>query len=338
MNGSAVFAYINDQIETPLLDNLNQLVLALVAYASTPVQTSVVIYIALTGVLMLRGYANETFGNLFSRLIKISIITWVSTNGAVYTYWVSNFFLTALPTDINHAVATAMNATDAISANSFDIVLQKAFDAGLQVWKLLKWYQIGEQMFIILFVLVAIVSCIVTFAIWFISHISLAIFIAIGPLMLGLVLFPVTKPIFERWIGAMISCVIVQVTTVILLTLTLQVEGQLVTELATYKGNNPFEQDRILIAAMGFFGFVTILAFQIPGYGTALAGGLHFHAGAVGRAAMSIATGGASTLKNAAGKVGPVANATVGAGARAAYRRIRPQTGGSLSRASKPSA
>ena len=334
MNGSAIFAYIQNQIETPLLDSLSQIVSALIAYAATPVQTSLVIYIALTGVLMLRGHATETATSLFSRLIKMTIVAMFATNGAVYTNWVSNFFLTVLPDDVTHAVATALNSQSAMTANSFDVILKSSFDAALQVWKLLDWYQMGEEIFVIAFIIIAAISCLITFAIWFISHVSLAIFIALGPLMIGLVLFPVTKPIFERWIGAMISCVIVQITTVILLTITLQVEGQLLDTLARYSGNNSFEQDGVLLAAMAFLGFVTVLALQIPGYGTALAGGLHFHAGAVGRAAMSMATGGASTVMNATSKVAPVAQA----GAKAAYRGIRPQTGGSLSRASKPSA
>lgn len=338
MNGAAVFSYIQNQIENPLLDSLSNVVSALISYAAAPVQIAVVIYVALTGVLMLRGHASEAVGSLFSRVIKMSIVTWFATNGSVYTTWVSEFFLTNLPNDINQAVTSALNSQSAISANSFDIVLQNSFNAALQVWKLLKWYQIGEQIFCVIFMVVAAFSCIVTFAIWFISHVSLAIFIALGPLMIGLVLFPVTKAIFERWIGAMISCVIVQVATVILLTITLQVEGMLLAQLATYAGNNSFQQDQVLFAAMAFFGFAALLAFQIPGYGTALAGGLHFHTGSIARAAMGLASGGASTLRNAANTVGAGVNATAGAGVRAVSRRIGPQVGGSLSRGSTPPA
>lgn len=338
MNGSAVFSYIFTEIETPLLASLAQVVSALISYAAAPIQTSLVIYIALTGILMLRGNASETMGTLISRFVKMSVVVWFATNGSVYTTWVSSFFLTVLPNDVTQAISTALNSQTAISQNSFDVVLQNSFNAALQVWKLLQWYQIGEKFFVVIFILVAALSCLVTFAIWFISHVSLAIFIALGPLMIGLVLFPVTKPIFERWIGAMISCVIVQIATVILLTITLEVEGTLLATLAAYTGNNAFEQDRVLLAAMAFFGFATVLAFQIPGYGTALAGGLHFHTGAVARAAMGIATGGAASLKSTAGAVGTATNATAGAGARAVYRRIRPSVGGSLSRGSAPPA
>lgn len=333
MNGTAVFAYIFSAIETPLLDGLGQLMVALVAYAAAPVQTAVVIYIALTGILILRGHASEGIGSLVSRAIKLSIVVWFATNGGEYATWVNDFFLVSLPNDVTHAVSSAAGGGASIGANSFDTLLLKSFDAGLQIWKLLGWRDIGEKMFVILFWTVAVMACVVTFAIWAISHISLAIFVALGPLMLPLVLFPVTKPIFERWIGAMISAVIVQVVTVILLTLTLQVEAMLVAQLAGYTGTNPFEQIRILLAACAFFAFATLLAFQIPGFGTALAGGLHFHTGAVARAAMGVATGGASEVARKAGEMSKQGDSAVKSGVRAVYQRIRPSTGGSLSKA-----
>ena len=336
MNGSAVFSYIFTAIENPLLDNLAQLMAALISYAAAPVQTALVLYIALTGILMLRGHASEAIGSLFSRLIKMSIIVWFTTTGAPYTDWVSNFFLTTLPNDISQAVTSSMAGGTAIAADSYDTVLLKAFDAGLQVWKLLDWYDLGEKSFVIVFWAVAILACLVMFAIWFISHISLAVFVALAPLMVPLVLFPVTKPIFERWIGSMISAVIVQVVTVILLTLILQVEGQLVTQLAKYSGTNPIEQMRIMIAAIAFFGFAALLAFQIPGFGTALSGGLHFHTGALARAALGVATGGASTLAQKAGAMVGKADAVAASGARQLYQRIRPTVGGSLSQGTPP--
>ncbi len=114
MNGSAVFSYIFTEIETPLLASLAQVVSALISYAAGPIQTALVIYIALTGVLMLRGHASETMGGLIGRLVKMTIVAWFATNGALYSEWVSNFFLTALPNDVTHAVATALHSQAAI--------------------------------------------------------------------------------------------------------------------------------------------------------------------------------------------------------------------------------
>jgi type IV secretory pathway VirB6-like protein len=52
------------------------------------------------------------------------------------------------------------------------------------------------------------------------------LYIAIGPLLIGLALFPATRSIFERWIGSLISCVILQIATIVLLYIVLAVEQQ----------------------------------------------------------------------------------------------------------------
>ena len=334
MQDFQIFKYMFDEIETPFLLSVGLTVSRLIAYAATPIQTALVLYIALTGILMMRGQANEAVGGLIGRVIKFSIVLWFSTNGSVYTTWVQKFFLTTLPNELTAAVSNSGNGNTGINANSFDTAWRQAFEAGLRVWKLLDSWDFGEQIVVVLFWGAALATCITAFAIWFLSHVILGLFIAIGPLLLGLVLFPVTKPIFERWIGAMISCVILQVVTVILLTTVLQVEDVVIQQILRYRGPNQFEQLRALLAGMIFFVFAAIIAFQLPGFATSLAGGLQFHTGAIAR---GLAAGTSSMVQTTAG-VAKVADAGIGRLAGAARRGIRAPTGGSLSRSLPPPA
>lgn len=334
MGNLEIFKYMFDEIETPFLDSVGQIVTLLINYVSAPLQTALVIYIALTGILMMRGQANEGVDGLIGRVVKFSIVLWFATNGSVYTTWVQDFFLTVLPNDITQAISTGGNGNTNINANSFDILWKQAFEAGLRVWKLLDSWDFGEQIVIILFWGAALFTCISAFAVWFLSHIILGLFIIIGPLVLGLVLFPATKAIFERWIGAMISCVILQVATVIMVTLILRVEGDIIQRILLYRGPNQFEQLRALLAGMIFFVFAAIIVFQLPGFATALAGGLHFSTGVIARA---LTTGTSSMVQTTAG-VAKVADAGIGRLAGATRRGIRAPTGGSLSRSLPPPA
>ena len=166
-------------------------------------------------------------------------------------------------------------------------------------------------------------ACVLTFAIWFLSHVLLALFVAIGPLLIGLVLFPATRAIFERWIGAMISCVILQVFTVIMVTLTISVEAEIVEQIRAYTGTNPFEQIQMLFCAVIFFVFAGIIAFQLPGAATALAGGMHFHTSSLVRAVTSLKSQSRTEQRGAAAAPPPPS--------RPIWQQIRPTTGGSLS-------
>lgn len=321
-----MFQSIFDSVETPFLDSITNLVSILIRYAATPLQTALVIYIALTGIMVMQG--NEPAGGLIGRVIKFSIVAWFATNGSVYTTWVQNFFLTALPTDIINAVTRAGAGGTTVSANTFDDVWQKSYQAGLGVWKILHWTDIGEKVTILIFWAAAIISSVVAFAIWFLSHVILGMFIIIGPLVIGLVLFPATRSIFERWIGAMISCVVLQVAVVIMVSLTLQVEGQIVQKIVVSDSTNPYDQLLTLMGGVIFFVFAGLVAFQLPAFATALAGGLHFHTGAIARGLGSSVAG----LGRAAGRAGSAANSAIDRGIAGVRQRMRPPTGGSLSR------
>jgi len=337
MNNTPIFQYLFDQIETPFLQSVGLLVTALINYAAAPLQVALVLYIALTGILIMRGQGGEAVSGLLGRCIKFSIVAWFATNGSVYATWVQNFFLTVLPNDITRAVSNAGNGGASITANSFDTVWNAAFQAGLSVWKLLDYWDVGEEIVIIAFWVSAILACIVAFAIWFLSHVILGLFIVIGPLMLGLVLFPVTKPIFERWIGAMISCVILQVLTVVIVSLTLRVELLLIQQILSTKGPNQYDQLRILLSGMIFFAFSAIIAFQLPGMATSLSGGLQFHTGAVARGMVSAGRGAVATGRGAVA-AGRGAVSVAARGVSAVRQRIGPSTGGSLSRGAPPPA
>ena len=335
MNTWQVFQFIYTSLETPLVASVSAMVTALESYAAAPMQLALVIYVALTGLMILRGHTGEAMGGLVGRMVKLCIVAWFATNGSAYTTWVQGLFLTTLPNELGTAVANT-NGGGTIGANSFDTIWVKAFAAGLQVWKLLNDWDVGEEIVVIVFWAAALVSCVVGFTIWLLSYVILALFVSIGPLIIGLVLFPATRSIFERWIGSMISCVILQVFVVILVTLSLNVESQVVTQIANYTGTNPYQQMQALLAAVIFFVFSGIIAFQIPGMATALAGGLHMHTGAIARATLGVASGGISTVGSRIAQAGRSVDATVNAGVRNIYQRIRPPTGGSLSNSTPP--
>ena len=222
----------------------------------------------------------------------------------------------------------------------------KAWRAGLEVWRTLGWQDVAEKAVVAIFWLAAIISTVITFAIWLISRVLLALFIAIGPLLIGLVLFPATRSIFERWIGLLISCVILQITTTVLLFIVLGVEQLVVGKVVLMGSVDPMAMIQVLLAGVIFFAVAGYVAWQLPGVASSLAGGLHFHVGAVGRAMKGAlgSTGrkqidgqgnvhrvGRSGPAGLAHYTGSMAGRGTAAGGRAVYQRIRPPTGGSLS-------
>jgi len=339
-----VFAYIVSQVETPLVSAVAQVVNAFLTFVGPPLKVALVLYIALTGILIIRGHSDEAGSALLGRFLKMGIVVWVLTGAGVYQQYVYDFFFQTLPQGLADALTSG--GTGTIDANTFDTVWIKAWRAGLEVWRTLSWHDIAEKAVIILFWGVAIVSTVVAFAIWLISRVLLALYIALGPLLIGLALFPATRAIFERWIGSLISCVILQITTIVLLYIILTVEAQVVGQVAVMGSVDTMAMIQVLFAGVIFFLVAGFVAFQLPGVATSLSGGLHFHTGALARGLQNavgrpgrtqIAAdgsryhGGGRGILGAASYGGAAMRNGVIAGGRAIYQRVRPTTGGSLS-------
>jgi len=340
-----VFAYIVSQVETPLVSAVAQVVTAFLTFVGPPLKVALVLYIALTGVLIIRGQTDEAGSALLGRFLKMALVVWVLTGSGVYQQYVYDFFFTTLPQALAQAL-TSSGGANTIDANSFDQVWLKAWRAGLEVWRTLSWHDIAEKLVIVVFWGAAIISTVVAFAIWLISRVLLALYIALGPLLIGLALFPATRSIFERWIGSLISCVILQITTIVLLFIILAVEQQVVGKVAASGSTDPMAMIQILFAGVIFFAVAGFVAFQLPGVASSLSGGLHFHTGAIARGLQNtigstgqkqIGGDGSSYRTGRSGILGAghMAGSAVGRGAgamgRAVYQRVRPSTGGSLS-------
>jgi type IV secretion system protein VirB6 len=258
-----VFAYIVSQVEAPLVSAVADVLNAFLTFVASPLKVALVLYIALTGALIIRGETNEAGAPLLGRILKMSLVVWIITGAGAYQQYVYDFFFTTLPSGLSNAL-TSSGSINVISANSFDQVWLKAWRAGLEVWRTLRWNDIAEKAVVALFWFVAILSTSFCFAIWLISRVILALYIAIGPLLIPLVLFPATRAVFERWIGSLISCVILQVTTIVLLYIVLAVEQEVVGTVASMGSVDPMVMIQVLFAGIIFFAVSAYVGFQLP--------------------------------------------------------------------------
>ncbi len=207
----------------------------------------------------------------------------------MYQYYIYEFFFTTLPLGLSNTL-TSSGAAGAVSANSFDIAWLTAWNAGVRVWLTLSWHDIGQEFVILLFWAAAIISSALCFTIWLVSRVFLALYIAIGPLLVASILFPAVRSIFERWIGSLISCVILQITTVVLLYIILSVELDVVNTISAMGSVDAISMIQVLLAGIIFFAVAGYVAYHLPALASSLAGGLHFQADAIARAGKSAAS------------------------------------------------
>ena len=321
-----VFTYLQGELMSPLLTSVDRIVPALIAYVATPVRAASVLYVAGTGFLLMRGQGNAD--GMLGRMLTLLLVVWFCTDPGVYRYWVADLFLKVLPADLSAAVLSALNEIATLSASAFDNVWKSAYEAAMRAISLLGRWDWFSYIVVALFLVCAAIACGVSFAIWSLSFVIAALLVDIGPFIIPLALFKSVRSIFERWVGALLQCTVLQAFVLILLAVTVMVSGAMMGKMTSYTGTNPMVIVGTMFAAMIFFGYVTFIAWRLPALAASLAGGMHF-------SVEGFILGGAGAAASA-GKMGwnagRSAAGTIAAESRQ-YRgsRIPPSTGASLS-------
>lgn len=298
-----LFQTIYDQVETPLLASVTGLVSSLTNYARAPVQVALVIYVAGYGILLSRGKGGST-GEAMERMLKLAIVAWFATEATAYSVWVQQFFMLDLPRDLASAVATGSGGTAQPTAWAFDMIWRHAFEAGWSVWKLFHYWDVGELSVIVLFWLAVIISVGIAFGIWMMSQITLALYIIVGPIVIPLVLFSATRSITANWISGILSKIFLQTGLLILLTLTLRTEASMLEQIATETGQNYYSGLNLLLGCIVVFLLCGIVAFQMPGWASSLAGGMQLHGGALALIFMTQMRGASSAASSTGSAIG----------------------------------
>lgn len=280
MNWS-IFQSMFDGIEQPILDKVNGISDLLLGAVSGPLHAALIIYIALIGVMIVSGKMNEPLRDTWGRIARGAAIAGFLTAGT-YNQYIRDFFLNGLPNDLLSAVT---GGSGSVSAASFDHVMNKAFGGGLAVWKNLAWTDFGLQILVIVYWFAGAVATGFGFLVWMASHIVLGLYVAVGPILLATFLFPATRSLAERWLGSMITMVLLQLFVVSLLVVLTGAETTLLANIATAGGGgNPIAQIQVLIGAIVLFVICGVVVVQMPGAASAIAGGMYLHANTMARA------------------------------------------------------
>ena len=235
-------------------------------------QLGLVIWLAMLGFKIARG-VGDPLREMGSSLIYAAAVS-ATVTLATYQSWVRDVAL-----DLPNVITSAMGGSSTFGPNVFDELWGRAWAGGLRVWQAASWSDFGIQVLVVVFWIVAAVASAAGFAIWLCARVILYLMIAIGPLFFVLYLFSATRTFCQRWIGAVIGCITLQVLVAALLTILLHAEQTLLTSLSHPAGAGPFAGMRMLIAAGLLFVVCALILRELPGAATALAGGVHWHAG-----------------------------------------------------------
>lgn len=329
-----IFTSVTSRVEAPFIGSVDALIAAFVAWLSGPLQAALVLYIALMGVLFLRGASQEPFGEVMGRVLRLCIIVWLCTNAAVYNQWVRDFFITTLPTEINGVAAGAVGGSP-MTAAAFDSLWQRSIGVGMSVWSTLGWSDIGPSLAVLFMWVCAGLAVAFSYLVWLLARVGLGLVVAVGPIFIALGLFPATRALMERWVGQLINFVVLQVLVVVLLRLLIDSQEALITQIASTSASASGAQRlQMLLAVSVLFIVCATMAMQLPSLASALAGGVSFHTGTLARATFGNAMQAGARLdrwRTQTTRAAVVGGARLGAAAFGRARDNLRRSGGAIS-------
>lgn len=266
--------WLNEQLAQYIGDNT-----AHIATAMEPaIVTLAILYVMVWGYLQLTGKIEEPFVPALKKILTLAVVMGVSLRMWLYNTVIVDTFYQA-PTEL---AAFVIGASDPVAL--VDAIWDRggtvagylwnnggvfSGDFGFYIAGLVVWLFIG-------------LLCVYTMFLIALSHLALAILLALGPFFIPMMLFETTRRLFDAWLAQLANYALITLLTVMAAALLLQVVETYADQTAT-RGTAILTVDAlnmVLVAALVF-----LLMRQVMPIAASLAGGAAFSTfGTVSRA------------------------------------------------------
>ena len=264
--------YAFDQIiQAPFTNGLEDTVNEAMSAIQGPLTALVVLWIVVTGILVMRGDVGVRTGT--SRVITVSLVVGVLMSTTLYDEYVVSFFTTGLPNFIATALLGASGP--APSSHSFDVI----WDSAAQVFTLaennLNFFNVLYSVELALLQSLMVVPIGLTFLIYETARILTDVVVCVGPFVLAGYLFSATRGIADRFVGKLIGLTLLTLLVDIVLSIIVNgfisyVDGTLANVAAASKPEAILLCTQLVV----FLAIGSLITCFLPGIATYLGGGI----------------------------------------------------------------
>jgi type IV secretion system protein VirB6 len=208
------WTWLNSQLATYVGDNT-----ARVANALDPaVITLGTLYVMVWGYLHLTGRIEEPFVAGLKRIVTLAVILGVSLHLWLYNAVIVDTFYQA-PAALGAAVIGANDPVSTVDS----IWEQGGTVAGSLFAHTVPSFNLALPLAGLIVLIVVGLLCVYTMFLIALSHVALAILLALGPLFFPLVLFDSTRRLFDAWLGQLTNYALITLLTVMSAALLLRI-------------------------------------------------------------------------------------------------------------------
>jgi type IV secretion system protein VirB6 len=237
-----------------------------------PLTAVVVLWIIVTGILVMRGDVTVRTG--ITRIITISIVVGILMSTTLYDEYIVSFFTTGIP---NYFASSFLGVTGTTpSASEFDTMWLQALTVFSDVDKTLNFFNVLYSVQLGILQIILIIPIAIVFLIFEVARIMTDVVVCIGPFVLVGYLFTATKGVADRFIGKLISLTLLTLLIDIVLSIIVQGYTTYIAEtLAVVTTNTDKAVDIAVCDQMVVFFFIgSLVTCFLPGLAAFLGGGI----------------------------------------------------------------
>jgi type IV secretion system protein VirB6 len=284
------WTWLNTQLGTYVGDNT-----ARVSAAMEPaIVTLATLYVMVWGYLQLTGRIEEPFVSGLKRILTIAVVLGVALRMWLYNTLIVDTFYEA-PAKLAAAVIRSPDPVHTIDAiwEQGGAVAGYLFNNGGVFHGDFGYYIAGVVVWLLMGLL-----CVYTMFLIALSHVALAILLALGPFFIAMLLFETTKRLFDAWLAQLANYALITVLTVMAAALLLQVVDSYAAQTAA-RGAAILTVDALNMVLVAVLVFLFMR--QVMPIASSLAGGAAFNTfGTVSRAVNWSARAGISVMQRGA--------------------------------------
>jgi type IV secretion system protein VirB6 len=197
--------YVFDQtIQQPFTNGMTATVNAAMSAIQGPLTAIVVLWIIVTGMLVMRGDVGVRTG--FMRIISVSLVVGLLMSATLYNEYVVSFFTTGIPDWLSSSFLGVTGTQP--TAHQFDAIWNEANELFATAEKNLNFYNVLYSVELGLLQDFIVFPIGLTFLIYESARIMMDVIVCVGPFVLVGYLFGATRGIADRFLGKLVGLTI----------------------------------------------------------------------------------------------------------------------------------
>jgi type IV secretion system protein VirB6 len=265
------FFVFDQTVQVPFTNGMTGTVSAAMSAIQGPLTALVVLWIIVTGIMVMRGDLSARSG--VTRIIRIALVVGILMSSTLYNEYVVSFFTAGLP---NWLSSTFLGVTGTQpSAHQFDAIWDQANVLILAAHKNLNFYNVLYSVELAMVQDFISVPIFITFLIYETAKIMMDIIVCVGPFVLAGYLFEATRGVADRWIGKLIGLSILTLLVDVVLSIIIDGdEAYFNVSMTSLTGATITDTITIVIQFLTFLTMGSLISVFLPGTASLIGGGI----------------------------------------------------------------